>query len=186
MNILLSIHPEYAAMIYAGEKKIEFRTNIPRKYNLLDDTGKDDYIFLYETAPIFAVTGWIKVSDYINVNKILNGDRKDLKKMIINEGRLTMEQIKAYKPNLQLYGWHIAEAYNFGGKEYITRFSPNEKPPQSWCYTRAELQGQICLKFDHVLTKKSYEREKEILSKWKKIKVVNNACKIKMYELRKS
>ena len=176
MNILLSIHPEYAAMIYAGEKKIEFRANIPRKYiprkyNLYeDDAPWDDYIFLYETAPIFAVTGWIKVDGYINVNKILTGDRKDLKKMIINDGRLTLEQIKGYKPNLQLWGWHIEEAYNFGRKEYITRFSPNEKPPQSWCYTRAELQSQTCLKFDHVLTKKSYEKENEILAKWEKNK----------------
>ena len=165
MNILLSIHPEYAAMIYAGEKKIEFRTNIPRKYELCDD-----YIFLYETAPIYAVTGWIKVDSYINVNKILNGDRKDLKKKIINDGRLTMEQIKGYKPNLQLWGWHIAEAYNFGRKHFITRYSPNEKPPQSWCYTRAEPLSQIYLKFDHVLTKKTYERDKEILAKWEKNK----------------
>lgn len=165
MNVLISIHPEYAAMIYAGEKKIELRTTIPRKYELCDD-----YIFLYETAPIFAVTGWIKVDSYINVNKILNGERKDLKKMIINESRLTIEQIKAYKPNLQLWGWHIAEAYNFCRKEFITRFSPNEKPPQSWCYTRAELQSQICLKFDHVLTNKSYEKEKEIFNKWEKNK----------------
>lgn len=171
MNILLSIHPEYAAMIYAGEKKIEFRPNIPRKYNLLDDLGAD-YIFLYETAPVYAVTGWIKVDSYINVNKILNGDRKDLKRMIINDGRLTMEQIKEYKPNLQLWGWHIAEAYNFGRKEFITRFAPNEKPPQSWCYTRAEIQSQICLRYDHYLTKKSYEREKQILEKWEKIKEV--------------
>lgn len=167
MNILLSIKPEYAAMIYAREKKLEFRTNIPRKYNLFEETAPfDDYIFLYETAPIFAVTGWIKVDSYINVNKILNGDRKDLKKMIINDGRLTMEQIKAYKPNLQLWGWHIAEAYNFGYKEFITRFSPNEKPPQSWCYTRAEIQSGICLMFDHFLTKKSYKKEKEILKRW--------------------
>lgn len=165
MNILLSIHPEYAAMIYAGEKKIELRTTIPRKYELCED-----YIFIYETAPIFAVTGWIKVDSYINVNKILNSERKDLKKMIINESRLTIGQIKEYKPNLQLWGWHISEAYNFGRKEFITRFSPNEKPPQSWCYTRAELQSQICLKFDHVLTNKSYEKEKEILNKWKKNK----------------
>ena len=161
----MSIHPEYAAMIYAGEKKIEFRTNIPRKYELCDD-----YIFLYETAPIYAVTGWIKVDSYINVNKILNGDRKDLKKKIINDGRLTMEQIKGYKPNLQLWGWHIAEAYNFGRKHFITRYSPNEKPPQSWCYTRAEPLSQIYLKFDHVLTKKTYERDKEILAKWEKNK----------------
>lgn len=165
MNILLSIHPEYAAMIYAGEKKIEFRTNIPRKYELCYD-----YIFLYETAPIFAVTGWMKVDSYINVNKILTGDRKELKRMIINDGRLTMEQIKAYKTNLQLWGWHIAEAYNFGRKEFITRFAPNEKPPQSWFYTRAKIESEICLRYDHVLTKKSYEREKEIWAKWEKIK----------------
>ena len=83
MNVLLSIHPEYAAMIYDGRKKIEFRTTIPRKYNLYEGVAPwDDYIFLYETAPIYAVTGWIKVSDYINVNKIFSGDRKDLKKMI--------------------------------------------------------------------------------------------------------
>lgn len=165
MNILLSIHPEYAAMIYAGKKKIELRTTIPRKYELCDD-----YIFIYETSPIFAVTGWMKVDSYINVNKILTGDRKDLKRMIINDGRLTMEQIKAYKQNLQLWGWHIAEAYNFGRKEFITRFAPNEKPPQSWCYTRAKIESQICLKYDHVLTKKSYEKEKEILNKWEKNK----------------
>ena len=66
MNVLLSIHPEYAAMIYAGKKKIELRTNVPTKYSLCFD-----YIFIYETAPIFAVTGWMKVDSYINVNKIL-------------------------------------------------------------------------------------------------------------------
>lgn len=171
MNVLLSIHPEYAAIIYAGEKKLEFRTNIPRKYNLFDEMAPfDDYIFLYETAPIFAVTGWMKVDSYINVNKILTGDRKDLKRMIINDGRLTMEQIKEYKPNLHLWGWHIEEAYNFGRKEFITRFSPNEKPPQSWCYTRADILRSICLKNDHVLTKKSFDREKKILDKWKKNK----------------
>lgn len=171
MNVLLSIHPEYAAMIYDGRKKIEFRTTIPRKYNLYEDVAPwDDYIFLYETSPIYAVTGWIKVGDYINVNKIFSGDRQDLKKMIVKDGCLTMEQIKAYKPNLQLWGWHIAEAYNFGRKEFITRFAPNEKPPQSWCYTRAKIESEICLRYDHVLTKKSYDKEKDILSKWEKNK----------------
>lgn len=171
MNVLLSIHPEYAAMIYDGRKKIEFRTTMPRKYNLYEGVAPwDDYIFLYETAPIYAVTGWIKVSDYINVNKIFSGASQDLKKMIVNDGCMTMEQIKAYKPNLQLWGWHIAEAYNFGRKEFITRFSTSEKPPQSWCYTRAKIESEICLRYDHVLTKKSYDKEKEILKKWEKNK----------------
>lgn len=168
MNVLLSIHPEYAAMIYDGIKKIEFRTTIPRKYNLFEDVAPfDDYIFLYETAPIYAVTGWIKVCDYINVNNVFSGDRQDLKKMIVNDGCMTIKQASNYKPNLRLWGWHIAEAYNFGRKEFITRFSPNEKPPQSWCYTRAKIQSEICLKYDHFLTKRSYEKEKEILKKWK-------------------
>lgn len=170
MNILLSIHPECAAMIYAGEKKLEFRTNIPRKYNLLDNQGAD-YIFLYETAPVYAVTGWIKLDSFINVNKILNGDRKDLKKMIIKDGRLTIEQIKAYKPNLQIWGWHIVDAFKFRNYS-ITRFSPNERPPQSWCYTRAKIESSICLKFDHVLTKKSFKKDEEIYKKWKKTKGV--------------
>lgn len=162
MNVLLSIHPEYAAMIYARKKKIELRTNLPRKYNLCFD-----YIFLYETAPIYAVTGWIKVDSYMNINKIFNGERKDLKKVVIYDSMLTMEQIKDYKPNLQLWGWHIKEAYSWGRNEYITRFSPSEKPPQSWCYTNADLQSQICTRFDHQLTKKSFEREREIFLKWK-------------------
>lgn len=168
MNVLLSIHPEYAAMIYDGRKKIEFRTTIPRKYDLYNGVAPwDDYIFLYETAPIYAVTGWIKVIDYINVNKIFRGDRQDLKKMIIKDGCMTIKQIKAYKPNLQLWGWHIIECYNWGRNEYITRFSPTEKPPQSWCYTKADLQSSICIKYDHPLNKKSFEREREIFLKWK-------------------
>lgn len=51
MNVLLSIKPEWAKKIYSGEKTIEFRKNFPLKYNLCDD-----YIFLYETKPVFAVT----------------------------------------------------------------------------------------------------------------------------------
>lgn len=87
--------------------------------------------------------------------------------MVVKDGCMTMEQIKAYKPNLQLWGWHIKECYNWGRNEYITRFSPSEKPPQSWCYTKADLQSQICTKFDHQLNKKSFEREREIFLKWK-------------------
>lgn len=169
MNLLLSIHPEYAAMIYARKKKIELRTNLPRKYNLCFD-----YIFLYETAPIYAVTGWIKVGNYINVNKIFSGDRQDLKTIVVKDVCMTMEQIKAYKPNLQLWGWHIKEAYNWGRNEYITRFSPSEKPPQSWCYTNADIQSSICTRFDHQLNKKSYEREREIFWKWKSFLLKKN------------
>ena len=161
MNIILSIHPEFARKIYAGEKKIEFRTTMPRKYELCVDK-----IFIYETAPICAVTGWMVVDSYININKIFNGRRDDLKRDIIKNGCLTLEQIKAYKPNLQLWGWSIKDTYTWNRYEPIILFSPNEKPPQSWCYTKAKITSVICLDYDHVLNKKSYDRIENIKSYW--------------------
>lgn len=164
MNILLSIHPEHARKIYAGEKRIEFRTTMPRKYDLCIDK-----IFLYETAPICAVTGWMVVDSYHNINKVFNAKNLDhVKRKIITDGCITMEQIKDYKPNLQLWGWNIVEKYCWNRYEPIMRFSPNEKPPQSWCYTKAKITSVICLDYDHVLNEKSYERIENIKSYWER------------------
>lgn len=53
MNILLSIKPEYAKLIYEGNKTIEYRKDFP-KFVLWGSK-----IFLYETAPIKRVTGFV-------------------------------------------------------------------------------------------------------------------------------
>lgn len=145
MNILLSIKPEWAKKIYSGEKTIEFRKNFPLKYNLCDD-----YIFLYETKPVCKVTGIIKVDSYINVQKIYNSkykNRDKLLKDIIKRGCLSIEKLFEYERNLNIWAWNIKEFY-ITPYEYVNRFSPNEKPPQSWCYTNAFICNNT-LNFDH-------------------------------------
>ena len=159
MNILISIKPEYAAKIYAGEKTIEFRTTVPRDFVM-----NKDYVFIYETAPVCAVTGFFKVYRFLNVQKIFTGQNDHVKRMIIKKGCLTMEQIKKYRPNLKMFGWEISEFYKHHN-DYITRYSPSEKPPQSWCYTNAYICGQS-LTFDHKLTDKSYKKEHDIWVYW--------------------
>lgn len=57
MDILLSIKPKYAQMIYDGTKRYEYRRRMPRKLNV------GDTVYLYETAPVKAVTGYFIVGD---------------------------------------------------------------------------------------------------------------------------
>ena len=64
MNIVLSIKPEWAKKIYSGEKTIEFRHDIPRDFDM-----NTDYIFLYETTPVRAVTGVMKIESFMNIQK---------------------------------------------------------------------------------------------------------------------
>ena len=45
-DVVMSIHPEWAAKIYSWEKKIEWRKTKPRHY---DSKMK---VYLYETAPV--------------------------------------------------------------------------------------------------------------------------------------
>lgn len=51
--LLISLHPEHAARIYLGEKKAELRKTFP---------GSTKIVFVYETAPVSALTGafWVK------------------------------------------------------------------------------------------------------------------------------
>lgn len=147
MNVLLSIKPEWAKKIYSGEKTIEFRKNFPLKYNL-----SEDYIFLYETKPIFAVTGYIVVDSYINVQKIYNSiyeNRGKLIKDITTRGCLSIEKLFEYERHLYIWGWNIKKFQKIN-YEYVNRFSPSGNPPQSWCYTKAFLCNGT-LNYDHPL-----------------------------------
>ena len=55
-DVLVSIRPEYAAMIYAGTKTVEFRRRLP------DAAGGWRRFYIYETKPVAMVTGWAEVT----------------------------------------------------------------------------------------------------------------------------
>ena len=54
-DVLMSIRPEYAAMIYAGKKTVEFRRRLP------DTAGGWRKFYIYETLPVGKVTGWVAI-----------------------------------------------------------------------------------------------------------------------------
>ena len=140
MNIVLSIKSKWAAKIYRGEKYIEWRKTKPKKFDI-----SKDVIFLYETDRKF-VSGYIKLRDFNLV--------EDAKKILpgcgyITGGCVPKDSLIKYANGGKLYAWNIEEFFKMS-PEYINRFSPNEKPPQSWCYTKAYLCNGT-LNFDHRL-----------------------------------
>lgn len=59
MNVLLSIKPQYAAMILADMKRYEYR-------RVIFSTPNIDKVYIYSTAPVKKVVGEFKVDVIIN------------------------------------------------------------------------------------------------------------------------
>ena len=60
MDIILSIKPKYAALIYSGKKTWEFRKSFAKSYPI-------DRVWLYETKPISKITGCFRFSMALHV-----------------------------------------------------------------------------------------------------------------------
>jgi predicted transcriptional regulator len=133
MDIILAIKPKYAELIYSGEKEWEFRKSFPKKFDI-----KKDIIFLYETAPISRITGWIKLDKILNVwynwSSDTFRDKNDNFNYIPFADALEMskttedEMDKYFKNRHNLFFWHVK---NF--KKSISNHII-ENPPQSYRY----------------------------------------------------
>lgn len=148
MNVLLSIKPKWAEKIYNGEKTIEFRKSIPKNFDI-----SKDVVFIYETAPVKMVTGYIRISAFSKMNSCyLNATKKYnlfSKRYFEEKGKLNIDDLIKYANNKNLCCWVVNSSYKWNF-EKIDRFSPTEKAPQSWCYTRAKFLG-AGLQYDHKL-----------------------------------
>ena len=132
--ILLSIHPKWAEKIYSGNKTIEWRRTSPRNYN-------DDYkVYLYETAPVSKVTGFIEIDDFdpIDVNRPYN---YDLLCQMVEAGRVDKDTLKNYQGNRsRLIAWEIGNYHKFNTPKTLSDFCI-KRPPQSWQYVEDEING---------------------------------------------
>ena len=59
--LLVSLRPRFAHAIYSGEKKFELRRTKPK--------GRFDRVYIYETAPVGAITGFFDVTSIRRQNK---------------------------------------------------------------------------------------------------------------------
>ena len=136
MNILLSIKPEYAKLIYEGKKTIEWRKDFPKFVNWRSK------IFLYETAPVKRVTGYV----YFNELKKFFLDTSKEKtpyhlRGLLDRGGVSWNGLKKYGSGKIILGWYICEPTKLNFEEYgnLMYYTDNGKAPQSWQYTRADI-----------------------------------------------
>lgn len=134
--ILLSIHPKWAQKIYSGEKTVEWRKTYPKIIS------EDTKVYLYETAPIKKVTGYIflKFNSFESANypfTRINFYDSDSKYLMIDNlermGCVPIEHLKKYLNTSNGYGWRIAESKKFMEPKTLADFGL-KRAPQSWQY----------------------------------------------------
>lgn len=139
MNIILSIKPKWAELIYSGKKTIEWRKSFP-KLNSYEDF-KIEKVFLYETAPVKKITGYFEFNENsYPVYSISDIDALSNQRFIEN-GCVPKEDLKRYKgKNNRLYGWIVGNVTKFKVPFDLVAFNL-KRPPQSWCYDTTFIRG---------------------------------------------
>lgn len=133
MNIILSIHPKWAKLIYEGKKTIEWRKNLPHKMDSvkLRDGNPDVKVYLYETAPVRKVTGFF----YWGGCTISDARFLTSNSLMVQLGQVDIDELRKYQgENCNICAWHIDKPLMIKGIVPIEKFGL-KRPPQSWCYT---------------------------------------------------
>lgn len=130
MNIILSIKPKWAELIYSGKKTIEWRKSFPKRENI-------ECVYLYETAPVKKVTGFFIWDGFEKLVFSEPKEKKDIHpdaQKIIDAGCVPLEDLKKYKGDrLNLFGLRIKYPTKFEEPWNLDKFYL-KRPPQSWCY----------------------------------------------------
>ena len=136
MNIILSIHPKWAKLIYEGEKTIEWRKTFPLR------ADKGDIVYIYETAPIKKITGSFIFNEHYLLDayeKSWIDQYKERGIDIIGSGCVPIDELQKYQNNGRcLHGWCCAGALRFDTPKSLEEFGL-KRPPQSWQFTEANV-----------------------------------------------
>ena len=133
MNIILSIKPKWAELIYSGKKTIEWRKSFPKRENI-------ECVFLYETAPVKKVTGFFEWNDFEAI--VFTADFNNIfttAQNVVDAGCVPLEDLKKYiGDRIDLFGWKIKNPQKYKEPLPLSFFN-FERPPQSWCYDWSDL-----------------------------------------------
>ena len=145
MNIILSIHPKWAKLIYEGKKTVEWRKIVPSCLLPIHLSQEKLTVYLYETTPVKKVTGYFICNGVARVDfsepPFEGAEICDEAKKIIKEGCVPLEDLKKYKGEKSvLYGMKVFYPHKFTFKPIDIKQFNIKRPPQSWCYT------EVCVK----------------------------------------
>lgn len=117
-DVVLSIRPSQAELIYSGCKTVEWRHTYP------EGSGT---VFLYETGPVrrIGVTGIMHIGDIREV------DARRMPKDLLERGCVGREDLVLYQGDRNLYAWEILRAERIPDPLADFRYW---KAPRSWCY----------------------------------------------------
>lgn len=135
MNILLSIKPKYAKLIYEGKKTIEYRKDFPKFINWRSK------IFLYETAPVKRVTGYVYFNELKKYWLNTSHDTPPYHlRGVFMRGCVSWCFLQKYGGGGKICAWEICgpKKLNYKDDGNLKYFTDNGKAPQSWQYTRAD------------------------------------------------
>ena len=121
MKILLSIKPEFVARIFNGEKRVEFRKQVPRKHF--------DKVFIYESSPTQNIVGWFSVS------RIAKGHPDQIWESCRDIGGIEKNSYYKYcNGNARIYAFEINEVHRFAEPINPYAIDPSFTPPQNFAY----------------------------------------------------
>lgn len=117
-DVVLSIRPRWAELIYSSRKTVEWRHTYP------EGAGA---VFLYECDPVrrIGVTGIMRIGDIREV------DARSVPKDLLERGCVSSEDLLAYQGGRKLYAWEILRAERISDPLADFRYW---KAPRSWCY----------------------------------------------------
>ena len=134
--IVISIKPKYAKAIYEGRKHWEFRKAPPPLY---------ERIYIYESAPVSKVTGWLYFSESVTgIPPVVWDIVKCSRVFTKNLTGISLEGLQAYAGKKLVTALRVYEPTRC---EHPISFVA--KPPQNWgrfayttCPTNAPLAGE--------------------------------------------
>lgn len=125
MNVLLSINPYWANLIYTGRKTYEMRKRAPLQCNI------GDKVFLYETYPVCAVTGYFVYNGYEAFSDI-----EDFAENYYYHHQIPYHEFIIYfkKSNIG-FAWFVSKPTMFSNPIKLP-IANITKAPQSFCYLK--------------------------------------------------
>ena len=120
-EIFMAIKPRYASAIYRGVKTWEFRKVPPPLFRM---------IYIYESAPISAVTGWVMFSEAVSGIPLVVWDIVKTNTCYTkNLAGISLPDLEAYAGKKIVTALHVYKAERF---DKPVPFK-GVKAPQNWC-----------------------------------------------------
>lgn len=125
MNVLLSINPYWANLIYEGKKIYEMRKRAPLQCTI------GNKVFIYETYPVRAVTGYFIYNGYEAFSDI-----EEFGKNCFFQHRIPYNDfIKYYEKSNIGFAWFVSKPTMFSNPIKLP-IANITKAPQSFCYLK--------------------------------------------------